>query len=350
MELEEKYYWKETNVLHNAWFDLEASVRSRLDQLSFEFVRSRHPELTEEQQQQCTEALRGFYIQFSSYLDVYQSWNNLIDLLDKSSRFVYSDGSNFIGPFSDVFANIAIEEHVDNFIQEIKGGLTYNIQREILDAGNFFSEILALSNNEIIDLVQKSLEGKGSQHQIKYLIRLKELIRETGSLKYFIDFSEKEKIFRGKRDVFSLFVWIDNSILNLIQPIEFKSKDQIAVLSKMIDRVAEIVNDPSIKSRLATLVTSKSHLVYEAKPDKDAGRQIKKNAKPSEIIRHLIEIIQNFNKRYKLDVGGVKLWICFLFLDMPGFSLSHIQKAPQRKKNTSKTPFKPSSEMSMLKF
>jgi hypothetical protein len=65
----------------------------------------------------------------------------------------------------------------------------------------------------------------------------------------------------------------------------------------------------------------------------------KRNAKAGEIIRALIGLFQKFNQKYNKGKKGeegiegekpLKLWINFLFLDTPGFSLENIQKAPQR--------------------
>lgn len=128
--------------------------------------------------------------------------------------------------------------------------------------------------------------------------------------------------------------WINNEILIQTPSLEFKSLGQMRILRKKMEEIADQVENINILDRFDNLIRHKSYVSHDLKANEDWGSSISKNAMPAEIIRHVMQLIKKFNKRYDNKDQELipKLWINFLFMGTPGFSLEHIQKSLQRKK------------------
>ena len=135
----------------------------------------------------------------------------------------------------------------------------------------------------------------------------------------------------GKQEDSLELNWVHSQILIRTPNLKFKSKEQIKLLKSKIEQVAVSLKRREILERFQNLIEYKSEIVGGG-AHKDIT-PIKSN-NPADVIRSIKIDIQNFNNLYEHReyVGDINLWINYIFLDEPGFSLNHIQKASQRGK------------------
>jgi hypothetical protein len=259
---------KHTFFFDYLYFKIKDLTAQRINELSIESISScesvsntHYQDLSTTKRIECVTDLQHYYEDFQDRLTISHSWDSLLDLLDKSSKFAYFDGRNIIGPSNDGFVNITIERHADDFISSISNILKSAIKKEIIDVGYFhFEDIPVLSNTEIIDIL---CLDKSPLSKIKHLIELKSYLQKEKSSSHYFDFSVEGQILGGKRDVNFLYQWIYDSIFLQTPILEFKSDLQVSTLRDFVSDISFFLKDKTISERLNDLIKFRSEINLE---------------------------------------------------------------------------------------